>query len=286
MRPVKAIVLGATGMLGHQVLAQACKDDRFEALGTVRTSEALNRLPPRLHHRAHLCDVTDENQICDLLAREEPEIVINCVGIVKQIAKDPIEVIAVNSLAPHWIARHCDSIGAKLIQISTDCVFSGSKGNYSEDDLPDPSDIYGCSKLLGEVNYGAHITLRTSFIGRELGMQRGLLEWFLAQRGAVKGYRRAIWSGLTTPALARLLLALALRPDLSGLWHVGGEAIDKYRLLLKLQAAFSKDDVVIESVDQPVIDRSLDSSRFAQTGLRIPPLDEMIAELAREEDSA
>jgi dTDP-4-dehydrorhamnose reductase len=279
---LRLLILGGNGLLGHAVWRAAAADPRVEAAASVRRG-ALDVLPPAYQKAARICDVREEGALAELLDEVGPQVVVNCTGITKHIDSSPEESIRVNSLMPHLLARLSAERGARLIHISTDCVFSGSKGYYREDDLPDPPDVYGRSKLLGEVDYAPHVTLRTSFIGRELGTRRGLLEWFLSQQGTIKGFRQAFWSGLGAPALARLLLEVCHRPDLVGLWHVAGERIDKYHLLLRLQAAFGKDDVTIEPVDQPALDRSLDGSRLAETGLRMPPMDEMIAELAQEE---
>jgi dTDP-4-dehydrorhamnose reductase len=279
---LRLLILGGNGLLGHAVWRAAAADPRVEAAASVRRG-ALDALPPAYRGSAQVCDVREEGALARLLDEVGPQVVVNCTGITKHVDSSPEDSIRVNSLMPHVLARLSAARGARLIHISTDCVFSGSKGRYHEFDLPDPPDVYGRSKLLGEVDYAPHVTLRTSFIGRELGTRRGLLEWFLSQHGTINGFRQAFWSGLGAPALARLLLEVCHRPDLVGLWHVAGERIDKYNLLLKLQAAFGKDDVVIEPVDQPVLDRSMDASRFAETGLRVPSMDDMIAELAREE---
>lgn len=279
---MRLLILGGNGLLGHSVWRAAEADPILTVTASVRRG-ALDVLSPACRGSARVCDVREEQSLARLLDEVTPQVVINCTGITKHIDSNPEESIRVNSLMPHILARLCAARAARLIHISTDCVFSGDKGNYREDDLPDPPDVYGRSKLSGEVDYAPHITVRTSFIGRELGTRRGLLEWFLAQHGAIKGFRGAFWSGLGAPTLARLLLALCHRPDLFGLWHVAGERIDKYHLLLKLQEAFGKDDVVIEPVDQPVLDRSLDGSHFAETGLSVPSMDDMIAELAGEE---
>lgn len=275
----RLLILGGNGLLGHHIWGKALGDSRFEVKATVRESR-LDSLPSEYQPSVVAYDVRDEAGFVEIVKTFSPQAVINCAGITKHIQANPEEAIFVNSLAPHRLARICADHAARLVHISTDCVFSGNKGNYSENDLPDPPDVYGRSKLLGEVGDAPHITLRTSFIGRELDTKYGLLEWFLSQKGQANGYRRAIWSGLGAPALARLLLEIALRPDLTGLWHVGGESIDKYHLLLKLKEIFQKDNVDIKPVDEPVIDRSLDSRRFAETGLSVPSLNEMIAELA------
>jgi dTDP-4-dehydrorhamnose reductase len=227
----------------------------------------------------------------ELLRHLRPAAVINCIGIVKQKkdALDPLPSIRVNALFPHEAAAACARYGARFIQISTDCVFSGRRGAYTEDDLPDPVDLYGRSKLLGEVLTPPHLTLRTSMIGWELngragGPVSGLLEWFYSSRHqTVRGYRRAIFSGLTTHALALCLARiLESHPNLTGLFHLASDPIDKFSLLSQIAKALQL-PVTIEPDDLFVCDRSLDPTRFvAATGLRTPGWDDMIDGLARE----
>jgi dTDP-4-dehydrorhamnose reductase len=226
-----------------------------------------------------LCDVTDAKQVRHAVEHGF-DVIVNCAGLTKALATDPILAIQINSLAPHVMAAAAAANGARLIHVSTDCVFSGRQGNYSEEDVPDPVDLYGRSKLLGEVTGDGHLTVRTSFIGPELHTRHGLLAWFLAQQGRISGYACVFWSGFTSPALSRILLELALRPGVTGLLHVAGERIDKHSLLCKLQAAFDKRDVVIDPSDQPICDRSLDNRCFRNLGIACPPINEMIAELA------
>lgn len=275
---VKLLILGATGMLGHQLLTVARHDARFNVWCSVRNEPALTRVPPDIRPKAILCNVTDTDQVGHVLGHGF-DVIINCTGVTKALATDPISAIQVNSLAPHIMAAAAAANGARLIHVSTDCVFSGHGGNYGEEDVPDPVDLYGRSKLLGEVTSNGHLTMRTSFIGPELHTRHGLLAWFLAQQGQIRGYARVFWSGFTSLALSRILLELALRPDVTGLLHVAGECIDKYSLLCKLQAAYDKRDVIIEPVEQPVCDRSLDNRRFRALGIPYPSVDEMIAEL-------
>lgn len=274
----RLMIMGATGMLGHHLLDAAGQDRRFDVWYTVRDRRALQFVPRSIHSRTLFCDVSNEDQIASAV-RQGHDTIINCTGITKALATEPISTIRVNSLAPHLIASAADETGARLIQISTDCVFSGLRGGYREEDAPDPSDLYGRSKLLGEVTGRGHLTVRTSFIGPEIRTRHGLLAWFLAQKGRIGGYTRVFWSGFTSLALSRILLELALRPEVTGLLNVAGERIDKYALLCRLQKAYDKRDVVIEPTEQPVCDRSLDNSRFHDTGIPYPSLDDMIAEL-------
>jgi dTDP-4-dehydrorhamnose reductase len=211
--------------------------------------------------------------------------VVNCVGIIKQLpeAEDAELSEAVNARFPHALAELAGRQGFRLIHISTDCVFSGRKGRYTEDDAADATDTYGRSKLAGEVTGTGCLTLRTSLIGPELERQVSLLEWLRSRRGTtVRGYTRAIFSGLATPVVARELLRVAEQyPELAGRYHVGGAAISKRELLVLLNRAFDL-GVTIEPADEPQLDRSLDSSRYRRaTGFTAPSWEVMVHELAR-----
>jgi dTDP-4-dehydrorhamnose reductase len=214
-----------------------------------------------------------------------PQVVINCIGVVKQLeqAADPLIAIPINSLLPHQLAAAARAHGARLVHVSTDCVFSGRKGQYSESDAPDAEDLYGRSKLLGEVTGAGCLTLRTSIIGPEpSGRATGLLDWFLRQTGSVRGFRRAIFSGLPTVALAELIRDFVLPNDtLEGLYHVGAEPIDKFGLLQLIRERWGK-SVEIEPCDLPEIDRSLDCSVFrARTGFVPAPWPDLVASMYR-----
>jgi dTDP-4-dehydrorhamnose reductase len=215
-------------------------------------------------------------------AHSRPEVVINCVGLVKQLAgaDDPLEAIPINALLPHRLARLCELAQARLVHISTDCVFSGGQGNYRETDVPDAWDLYGRSKLLGEVSDRHAITLRTSIIGHELGRDHGLVGWFLSQQGCVKGYTEAIFSGLPTCELARVVRDHVIpNIDLHGLYHVAAEPISKHDLLHIVNRIYGK-ALQIEPDDRVRINRSLDGSRFKQaTGYVAPAWPDLIAQM-------
>ncbi|MCJ7610348.1 SDR family oxidoreductase, partial [Candidatus Bathyarchaeota archaeon] len=203
-----------------------------------------------------------------------PAAVINCVGVVKQLpaAKDALLSIAINALFPHQLAQLCRAAGSRLIHISTDCVFSGCKGNYSESDVADAEDLYGRTKLLGEVTHDGCLTLRTSMIGRELGAPHGLVEWFLSQKGkAIHGYRCAIFSGFTTIALAEIIAQITTdHPDMQGVWHVASEPTSKFDLLSLLKEKYAL-NIQIEPDDTVATDRSLNADRFARATGFVPP---------------
>ena len=279
---MKILVLGASGMLGHKVWS--ILGNRFETLGTVREPIAHPAFAGGDSIVAGV-RVDDLLSVQDVVSKVRPDVVVNCIGIVKQLAAAQAHIpsIAVNALFPHQLAELAASVGARMIQISTDCVFSGRRGGYREDDEPDPIDLYGRTKLLGETPYDHTLTIRTSIIGRELVGAHGLLEWFLSQTGEVRGYTRAIFSGVTTETLAETLGQLiADQPQLAGTWHVAGEKISKYDLLRSLVDVYES-DVVIKPDDSVVIDRSLDDTRFRNaTELPRPGWADMLEELRRD----
>jgi dTDP-4-dehydrorhamnose reductase len=269
-------------MLGHklsQVLA-----DRFDTWATFRGT-ALSGVhdPDR-----SVCGVAAEDfeSLENALNTSKPDVVVNCIGIVKQdkAAKDRYQSISINSLFPHLLARMCAFRDIRLIHLSTDCVFSGRSGNYKEDDISDAEDIYGRTKWLGELGYDHCLTIRTSMIGRELSGSHGLVEWFLSQRGkTVRGFKKAIFSGFTTIALSETIADIIANPDaLHGVWHVAAEPINKFDLLSTVKQAFEL-DIEIEPDETFVCDRSLDDSRFrARTGFTPPSWQEMIDRMARD----
>lgn len=279
----RILILGGDGMLGHQLLRQW--QERHAVAATLR--QELACYPGDVFQAGRDYPNLDVRRIEDLLpvlADFRPEVVVNCVGIVKQRAEaqDPIPSLELNALFPHKLAGLTAAQGCRLIHLSTDCVFSGERGHYREEDRPDPVDLYGYSKLLGEVAGPGCLTLRTSMIGPELARKLSLYEWFRAQRGAVRGYRRAVFSGLTTLEMARVLERLIVQfPLAQGLYHLAGPAIDKCRLLEMLQARLHL-PVEIVPDDAFRIDRSLDASRFNAVFGYAPPgweamLDELVA---------
>jgi len=227
---VRILVLGATGMLGHEVVGLLRQ--RFELHATARDRTKVDALWPDVE--VHPFEVQTVNGLPPLFRRVRPDVVLNCIGIVKQRPEGskPISSITVNALFPHELAETCAVHGARLMHISTDCVFSGDlprPGSYREEDPPDARDLYGRTKLLGEVTEASALTLRTSIIGWELGRGYGLLEWLASRAGErVTGFSQSFFSGLTTRALARVIEAVIVEyPDLSGLYHVSSEPISK-----------------------------------------------------------
>lgn len=284
---MKLLILGGEGMLGHKVFQVLC--ERFETFATFRDVRGpwadypiYATLP--MSRMLGGIDAADFHGVVRAMGRVKPDVVVNCIGIVKQLpeANDPIISLSLNALFPHQLAALCAVAGARLLHVSTDCVFSGRKGTYTEDDTPDADDLYGRSKLLGEVTTPGCLTIRTSIFGRDFLKQSALLEWFLTHRGgAVRGYRNATYTGFPTQVLARVVGDIIERyPDLSGVYHIASQPISKYDLLVRIRDAMAL-AIEIEPYDDPPCDRSLDASRFvAATGYQIPSWDEMIAELA------
>ena len=287
MKKAKLLVLGGSGMLGHQLCRTLSK--RLTVWATFHDD-------PAHYKRYHLLPMDQtigDANACDWptfsrkLKEAKPDVIINAIGIVKQRdeAKQALPSIKVNALLPHRLADLCSDVGVRLIQISTDCVFSGFRGSYSELDLPDPVDLYGRTKLLGELNRDGCLTLRTSIIGWELRQRAGLLEWFASQRGkTIQGYGKAIYSGLSTAVLAHLIGdIIETRPELSGLYHVASNPISKYDLLIRLKERLGWEDMRIEKDESFYCDRSLVGQRFEMiTGWKAPDWDKMISELALE----
>lgn len=279
----KILVLGATGMLGSTMLRYFMSCPDLEVTGSSRSSTALKHLPRDAAASVISgIDVENYDSLSNLVAEIKPDFVINCIGLIKQDAnaQDPLLAIPVNSMLPHRLSRICAIDNARLIHLSTDCVFSGSKGMYTESDTPDATDLYGLTKLLGEVDNSHTITLRTSMVGRELLGQRGLIEWFLSQSGSVQGFKKAIFSGLTTIEIARVMHEYIMpSPELSGIFHLSTDSISKYDLLKLVADCYGKVIDIIPNYEVS-INRSLDSSRFrAATGYVPKSWKDMIREL-------
>lgn len=283
----RILILGGAGMLGHRLWKTF--RDRFETYVTLRQPIA-NYTHFKIFDPARTLDHVDVSHLENLqrcFEKIKPQIVINCIAIIKQLreAKDPISSIKINALFPHELKKIADVFGSKLIHISTDCVFSGSKGNYSEEDASDAEDLYGRTKYLGEVSTSPALTIRTSMIGRELTGHIGLLDWFFNhQSGATaKGYTHAIFTGFPTQNIAQILACLIQKnPQLTGLYHLASPPITKYDLLKKLQKAFHL-DIRVTPFDDFHCDRSLNGSRFNKaTGFTPASWDEMIEGLVKE----
>ncbi|HVF56487.1 MAG TPA: SDR family oxidoreductase [Pyrinomonadaceae bacterium] len=283
---MRVLILGGSGMLGHKLWQNF--SGRFDTYATFRQSAAQYARSGLFDSARSLGHVSaqDFDSVTRALAEVRPRVVVNCIGIVKQdaAAKDPFMSISVNALFPHRLAGLCRATGARLVHISTDCVFAGRRGNYSERDASDAEDLYGRTKLLGEVEAEGALTIRTSMIGRELAGAHGLVEWFLSQEGQrVRGFRRAVFSGFTTGALADIIADVIVEhAELHGVWNVAAEPINKFDLLSLVREIYRL-DVEIEPDDTFVCDRSLDAARFrAATGFTPPTWAEMIERMRRD----
>lgn len=280
---MRVLILGGAGMLGHK-LWQVFQD-RFDTWVTVRADyQAYSRYgffdPQRTLSSV---DAFDFDSVTRAVAQVQPQVIVNCIGIIKQLptAHDPVISVSINTLFPHQLANLCQVAETRLIHFSTDCVFSGRKGMYDEEDISDAEDLYGRTKFLGEVSRENCLTLRTSVIGRELATTNGLLEWFLSHRGGgVRGYTQAIFSGFTSFAMAQMVVnIIEQQPDLSGIYHVSSEPINKYELLCELRDAM-KLSIEIEPYSEMRVDRSLNSDCFQRkTGYTTPSWTEMIGQL-------
>ena len=277
---MKILVVGASGMIGSTVLRVLSEKKDWSVFGSVRNINVKRFFSTDIAERL-VADIEVERQdsLIKILDQIRPHVVINCAGLTKHKpeADDPLVSIPINTLMPHRLAGLCKLIGARLIHISTDCVFSGVKGSYVEEDFPDSRDVYGKSKQLGELNDSHTITLRTSTIGHELQSQYGLLDWFLAQERQCKGYNKAIFSGLPTVVFAQVIRDIVI-PDLklAGLYHVAAKPINKFDLLKLIATIYEKKiDIVLD--DKLVIDRSLNAKKFElATGYTAPEWPELI----------
>lgn len=274
---MRILIFGGTGMLGHRLVIDlnrkhdvtiTVRDDGWETVPTVPLVIIPN------------IDVRSCN-IADLLSRVSPDVVINCTGVHhhNKESNDSASMHAVNAMFPIVLATLCTSMGIRIIHFSTDCVFSGNRGGYAETDIPDARDLYGRTKRIGEIG-GNHLTLRTSFVGREIRHKYHLLEWFLQQEQPIRGYTDAYFSGVTTNEISQILLDIILpNRDLKGLYHIAGPRISKYDLLLLARDVFDK-DLEIQPDDQLKIDRSLNGSLFEQaTGYRPPDWRTMLEQI-------
>jgi dTDP-4-dehydrorhamnose reductase len=261
-------------MLGSAMFRFFSEKDTHEVWGTVRSKESLGFFNKASHsHIINDIDVLDYHALATLFDKIKPDYVINCIGLVKQLADadDPLITLPINSLLPHHLAKLCTLNGAKLLQISTDCVFSGNKGNYVEEDISDATDLYGKSKFIGEVSFPNTLTIRTSIIGHELQSQHSLIDWFLAQQGSCMGFTKAIFSGFPTIVLAEIIHDYIINnSELSGVYHVAALPISKFDLLNLVAETYDKSIEIIKN-EKIAIDRSLNAAKFNQATGYQPP---------------
>ncbi|MDR3409564.1 MAG: SDR family oxidoreductase [Formivibrio sp.] len=277
---MKVLVIGASGMIGSTVLRVLSEKKDWNVFGSVRDIGVKRFFSSSIgEHLISNIDVEHHDSLVKVMDRIRPDVVVNCAGLTKHKpeADDPLASIPINSLMPHRLAGVCKLVGARLIHVSTDCVFSGERGRYLESDFADARDVYGKSKVFGEVSYSHAITLRTSTIGHELQSKYGLLDWFLSQEGRCNGYTRAIFSGLPTVVFAQVVRDVVIpHSELSGLYHVAASPIAKFDLLKLIADEYGK-TIDITADDKLMIDRSLNADRFRlATGYVAPAWPELI----------
>jgi len=274
---MKILIFGATGLIGSNLYKYLSKNN-YDVFGTYRNQQSYQILSNENYKKLLYFDFHNINvDIYKFVNNIKPDVIINCIGITKHINESVENFIRVNSLFPHQLAKVSNKLDARFIQISTDCVFSGKKGFYSETDIPDADDLYGRSKILGEVTYDNHLTVRISTIGKELRTSYGLLNWFLNTKGSCNGYSKAIFSGIPSIYFAYILLNFIIpNNELAGLYHISSEPIDKFSLLKILKNFYQVNTNIIED-NTFSIDRSLDCSKFSRvTGYVLPTWEQLI----------
>jgi dTDP-4-dehydrorhamnose reductase len=280
----KILILGANGLLGNSMLKYFCSTNLYSVACTVRDSSLFKKIKvnKNLFKLYENVDANKQENFEAIFEKFTPDIVINCIGIIKQNQElnDQYQVIKLNSLLPHYLAQLSKVYSARFIHFSTDCIFSGNRGNYNESDTPDATDFYGKSKLLGEINHPNMITVRTSIIGHELNGAKSLLEWFLSQNKNIKGFNRFIFTGFPSNEIARIIDKYVIpNSNLNGIYHVSSDPISKFDLLLLVNNVYSKNIKIIPD-ERIKIDRSLDSSLFRKlTGFKPKSWSVMIREM-------
>ena len=264
----RLLILGSTGLLGSTILKYFSTKTNYECFGAIRKNSDRKKLNNINNLKLHKIDFNKPNDIRKAFISIKPYLIINCIGVVKQVLNknSNSEIIRVNSFLPHYLSELANENNKiRFIHFSTDCVFSGTLGNYSENDIADAKDIYGSSKILGEVNNSNTLTLRTSIIGHELKTRYSLLNWFLSQKKSIKGYKKAIFSGLTTLEISRVLEKYIIpNKKMRGIYHLSGNPISKYDLLNIIKKTYKK-KIKIMPDSKIKINRSLNSSLFQKT---------------------
>jgi dTDP-4-dehydrorhamnose reductase len=284
---IPVLIVGGTGMLGHKLVQVLGADAELEVHATVRRLPEVPFVVPSATYHEGVVLGPAQPRLAEVLRRVKPRVVINAVGAIKQrdLYAQMEETFYLNASLPHLIPFFDPEHDVRVIHFSTDCVFLGDRGGYTEADAPDALDLYGRSKACGEIDYGNHLTIRTSIIGFELASHLGLLGWFLRQpRGSqLQGYSKAIYSGLPTATLSRTVLDIVKhRPELRGLYHIASEPIDKLVLLERVNRRFDLGHSLTPN-DAVRIDRSIDDTRFrTATGTARPGWDELVEELAED----
>jgi dTDP-4-dehydrorhamnose reductase len=288
-KPQTVLVLGASGMLGHMLVRVL--SEHHQVIGTTSSQYDSKSPLARILEKANWIDHVDVRNwqtVESAINHVKPNVLINCVGVIKQKmdSGNVMDAILINSLIPHQLAATCEKLDIRFIHFSTDCVFEGTPGIKYTSYTPNATDLYGTTKRLGEVNYAPAITLRTGFVGRQLSGAEGLFEWVLSQKGkAVSGYQNAIYSGLTTMALSRVIKqVIEVQPTLSGLYQVASNRINKFDLITQLNESLHLDLSIAKNTEF-MCDRSMDGTEFTNlTNIQIPSWEEMLTEFAADQD--
>jgi dTDP-4-dehydrorhamnose reductase len=275
VRREKILILGVTGMLGHTLFKEMLKNKRFDVFGTTRNKNGLESFFNQREIESVIANIDADKYetVNQVIKNIQPTVIINCIGLIKQlpISNQPLEAININAQLPHLIALTARSVNARFIHFSTDCVFNGEKGNYDESDFSDARDLYGRTKFLGEVTYPNCITLRTSIIGHELRTNFSLVNWFLEQENMVRGFCKAMYSGLPTIEIVNVIENYVIpNKKLNGLYQVSSAPISKYDLLQLIKKTYNK-DITIEPDEKFVLDRTLNSEKFRTVSGYTPP---------------
>jgi len=271
---MKVLVLGASGMLGSAMIRVLSENNNLKVFGSIRSQKVKNLFSPNISNRLVQCDdVTNYSDLVNVFNKVQPNVVINCISLSKTLLSkpDPLLMIPIYALLPHQLAKLCSASDARLIHMSTDGIFSGSKGNYVEGDPLDVQDFYGVTKFIGEVQYPHSISIRTSIIGHELQGCSGLLSWFLSQQKSCKCFSNAIFSGLPSVVLAQIVRDVIIpRPDLFGIYHIASNPISKCNLLRLIADVYGKEIEILP--DKKIsINRSLSAERFRIATGYTPP---------------
>ncbi len=269
---MKFLVLGCNGMAGH-IISLYLHEQGHDVLGFDRKKSTL--VP------SVVGDARETAQLIDIIGENRFDSIINCIGLLNQFSEqNKALAVYLNSYLPHFLAEIAEGTSTQIIHMSTDCVFSGKKGQYTESDFRDGETFYDRSKALGEIEDEKNITLRNSIVGPDINPNGiGLLNWFLKQTGEINGYRKALWTGQTTLQLAKTMEVVA-KEKAHGLFNmVPDEAISKFDLLCLFNKYFRDNTLIIHPSDSLVVDKSLRRTRFEFSYL-IPGYEKMIQELA------